>query len=302
VRNPIAVASRFRVAAEARRQAEALGLVGKSFGDFGRRLGGRLILRRPRLGCRYLLTPVNHIRYFEFDAAYACLRDSVGTCLDVSSPRLFGLYVAARHPDATITFVNPDARDVDETRAAIGALKLRNCRAKVAAVDDIRNSDELFDCVWSISVIEHIAGEYDDRQAIRWLFRSVRPGGRLFITVPVDRTHWDEYRDKDPYGTQKGNLVGGYFFQRFYNRASLESRLVETVGCEPLIQWFGEKTPGRFKKYMDRWQAEGSCVTDQDPLEIAAQYRHFPSWEEMPGIGVAALLFEKPHAPATLSR
>jgi len=294
LRHPIDLASRLKRSLTARHRALRVGLVGKEFGDFGRQLGWRLLLSRPGLGGSYLLTPVNHLRYFEFDSAYSCLRDSIGHCLDVASPRLFGLYVAAKNPAARVTFTNPDAADLRDTRAAIRALSLRNCNANVAAVDHLRGTDSVFDCVWSISVIEHVAGAYDDRDAMRWMFQALKPGGRLFVTVPVDRTHWEESRDHDPYGTQP-SASGRYFFQRFYDHGSLASRLIDAVGREPVrTDWFGEVVAGRFEAYTKRWLRDGARATEEDPMEIALHYQSFRSWDEMPGVGVVGLLFERP--------
>jgi hypothetical protein len=61
-----------------------------------------------------------------------------------------------------------------------------------------------------------------------------------------------------------------------------------------MIRWFGEKTPGRFHAYIARWLQEGIAATVDGPREIADHYQVFDSWDAMPGVGVAGLLFQKP--------
>jgi SAM-dependent methyltransferase len=268
---------------------------GLEFASFGRRMGWRLIGRMPRLGARYLLTPVDIVRYFEFGFAADCLPASPGGCLDVSSPRLFSFYVAATRPSAHITVLNPDADDLAETRSAAKELDLITLETRPGGTDALKTCSGAYDTAWSLSVVEHIAGAYDDREAVRWMFDALKPGGLLILTVPVDRRFWIEYRDIDHYGTQAPLENGKYFFQRFYDAQALHSRLIESIGHDPVTtRWFGEKTPGRFHAYVARWLQEGIAATVDGPREIADHYQLFDSWEAMPGVGVAGLLFQKP--------
>jgi hypothetical protein len=126
------------------------------------------------------------------------------------------------------------------------------------------------------------------------MYGALAPGGRLVVTVPVDREARDEHRADDPY-----HLTGGAgapaFFQRVYDGAAIRERLVAAVGREPVtVRWFGETAPGRYRDYERRWLAEGlSCAVD-DAREILDHYREYRSWEEMPGMGVCGLAFERP--------
>ncbi len=130
---------------------------------------------------------------------------------------------------------------------------------------------------------------------VRWMFDALKPGGHLILTVPVDRRYWIEYREIDHYGTQAPMQDGNYFFQRFYDERALCGRLIESIGHAPVLtRWFGEKTPGRFHAYIAQWMREGIAATVDSPREIADHYQHFDSWQAMPGVGVAGLLFEKP--------
>jgi SAM-dependent methyltransferase len=265
------------------------------FDLFGRQMGRRLLKRGSRAGLGYLLTPVSITRYFEFPFALSCLPERPGRCLDVSSPRLFSLYAAEKNPEASVFIVNPDPEDLSRSAAIASKLGLNNISAQRCGVEALSAQEETYDCVWSISVIEHISGEYDDRDAVKLMYDSLNDGGRLILTVPVGREFRDEYRERDYYGTQSGRSTRGkYFFCRRYDKIALWERLLSPIGEEPsVLRWFGETSPGRFDEYEKRWMDEGWNCTIEDPREIADHYREFSMWEEMPGIGVCGLMIEK---------
>ena len=284
-------ANRYRRATAALQRARRHGLEGLQFDLFGRRLGWKLLLRGVKSGWAYVLNPVSVPRDFEFEFTWAQLPTFGGSFLDVSSPRLFSLFVAKRRPDASISSVNPDPVDTAQTQRMVNALRLGAISVRGCDIRELAERDERYDCIWSISVIEHVAGEYDDRQAVD--VGMLRPGGRLILTVPVDRTQWDEYRDRDYYGLQQPWIGGSYFFQRFYDLRAIEERLLAPGRPAKLLTWCGERERGRFADYVGRWLRDGIDCTLADPEEMARHYRHFPSWEAMPGFGVCGLVIEK---------
>jgi hypothetical protein len=244
-------------------------------------------------GIEYLLTPVNIVRYFEFPFALSCLPTQPGRWLDVSSPRLFSLFVATGLPEASIRAINPDVRDAARTARIAARLRITNVEVDPLGVSALHTTKNRFNCIWSLSVVEHIAGDLDDRVAVRLMFEALEYGGRLILTVPVDRQPREEYRDHDPYGTQP-RVRSGYFFQRVYDEASIWERLISATASEPTImRWFGETSPGRLAEYERRWLREGHRLSVHDPREIADNYREFRSWENMPGMGVCGLMIEK---------
>lgn len=192
--------------------------------------------------------------------------------------------------------INPDRCDLAGTAALVQTLGLPGITTECEAVDRVATSIDRYDAIFSISVLEHIAGDYDDRQAIGWMYNALRPGGRLVITVPVDREFRDEYRNEDVY--RLGRTVAspqGTFFQRWYDATAIQDRLVAPIGRQPASQnWFGELVPGRFAAYEQRWLRNGPSTTVADPLEFAKHYAEFPRWEAMPGAGVCGLVFVKP--------
>lgn len=283
--------------ARARREGRRRGIPGLEFDRFGRWLGLRLILSgRLGLGAPYLLNPVSIVRYFEFPFVAAAIPEGARKCADVSSPRLFSLFWSATHPGIGIDMLNPDPRDLEETGriAALAGIPLRFVQAELRHLRDLPGA---YDAVWAISVLEHVHGDYDDREAIAWLYSALRPGGVLVITVMTDRKPWDEYRDHDPYRLEEGRAGAQVFFQRWYDLASIHERLLHPLsGAKASLAFFGERRPGVFKAYEADWMRRGLRRSVEDPREIAANYREYPSWEAMPGAGVCGIRIVRPPA------
>jgi SAM-dependent methyltransferase len=281
--------------AAALRHGRKARIPGLEFDAFGRRLGLRLISsRRWGLGASYLLNPVSIVRYFEFPFVARSLPAGARICADISSPRLFSLYWSATHPQAAIQMINPDEHDLEETRqvAAVAGIPLELVNVDLRV---FRDRPEAYDAIWSISVLEHVHGEYDDRKAIAWLYSALRPGGVLAVTTTIDRTFWDEYRDSDPYGLEK-NASGPVFFQRWYDLAALQARLIEPLpGATASLAFFGERRPGGFKAYEAEWMKGGMRRSVEDPRDIADDFSEYPTWDAMPGAGVCGVRIVKPH-------
>jgi len=269
-------------------------LVGIDFAQFGRKIGRQLLKRGVLSGASYLLVPVSSVRYFEFSFAQSCLPSSFQEGLDISSPRLFSLYVAQMKTKTSISICNPDSADIALTGKIASKLKINNISTHNWAVNSIANQGKSYDCIWSISVIEHISGQYDDADAIKFMYDSLNESGRLILTIPVDRQFWEEYRDENYYGMHSTQESGKHFFQRFYDKDAIEQRLLSHIKKEPtVVRWFGETSPGKFMEYITRWMHQGFECTVEDPREIANHYQEFPSWETMPGVGVCGILIEK---------
>ncbi len=276
-------------------RAQRLGLEGAAFGWFGFGLGLRVIPVAPRAGIELVLNPVSMVRYLEFPFVYRNLR--AGEILDVSSPRLLSLYVASKHPDARITVLNPDSRDLDRTRKVAKRERVGDqLRLELAGVDAVFGERNRYDTIYAVSVVEHIAGAYDEREAVSQLWPALKPGGRLILTVPTDRTFRTEYRDRDLYGTAEPDAEGKFFFARFYDEDAIQERLIDSVGVQPaVLEWYGETVPGQFNEWEQRVMQRGSLARFvHDPMLAAQDWRRYSDWSAMPGIGICGLVFEKP--------
>lgn len=267
---------------------------GIRFAKLARRVGLRGVLTGDLSSIQYLISPVSSVRYWEFPFVLDCLPEVPGEWLDVSSPRMFGLELASSNPEVRLMMLNPDRVDIAETARIVRAMNLPNVVSIEAGVDYLSSVRTKFDAIWAISVVEHISGDVNDMDAMSLMYQSLCPGGRLIVTVPVDRIHWDEYRESQYYGTQQGD-EGMFFFQRYYDRQSIDSRLIEPLGIRPArIRWFGEKQAGWFKEYEHRWIEVGHKATVHDPMAFYDNFSEFPNWEAMPGMGVCGMMFERP--------
>lgn len=225
------------------RFARKKGLIGADYFFIGRSAAVRSLFKMGPSAFGMYITPVNSVRYFEFAFANECLPPSFTKCLDVSSPRLFSLALAQRYPGAQISMMNPDSRDAKTTNKYTAALGLKNITISNTPVDVLADSGVVYDCVWSLSVIEHIDGPYDDRDAVKWMFNSLGCGGRLILTFPIDRVSRVEYQSHDYYGTQPAQN-GRIFFQRVYDCDAIKDRIIRSLGREPTkVSWYGEKSP-----------------------------------------------------------
>ncbi len=280
---------------KALRYAAKKGIPGLQFGQYGQQLGLRLLRKRLPGARGYLLTPVSITRYFEFDFVLDNLPAHFNNALDISSPRLFSCYVAEKGLAKSVTIMNPDINDAQITEKIAAGLHMKNVSVTCTDVKGLAANSQTYDCIWSISVIEHISGVYDDTSAIKTMYNALNEGGRLILTFPVDRHFWEEYREgQDPYGTQEKQGDNRYFFQRFYDPESIYQRLLNPIGVESInMRWFGETTAGHFHDYIQKWLQEGVIVTTEDPREIADYYQEFDTWEEMPGAGVCGISIQK---------
>jgi len=106
-------------------------------------------------------------------------------------------------------------------------------------LQDVDFSDEQFDVITCVSVIEHFAG-VTDSAAMTTVARLLRPGGVLILTTPVNDPFFMEFFVEKPV---YGDLYNGspVFYQRHYDVASIERRLLQPSGLsERLRVYFGD--------------------------------------------------------------
>ncbi len=266
---------------------------GLEFGEFGRALGKKLLLKSPRLGLEYMTAPVNSVRYFEFPFVQSHVVAGPCQCLDISSPRLFSLYYADKNPDATVHIINPDIQDIQATKNIVNLLGYRNITTGNIDLKTVEASLK-YDCIWSISVIEHISGDYDDSDAIQMMYALLIKGGKLILTFPVAKQFRDEYRANNAYGLPVDQRGEKYFFQRYYDYPSILSRLLKPIDASKFsMRWFGENHPGYFDYYESEWHKKGLQHLVNDPVAMPTNFSEFESWDAMPGVGVCGLMIEK---------
>jgi ubiquinone/menaquinone biosynthesis C-methylase UbiE len=93
----------------------------------------------------------------------------------------FACWLAGSAPRASLTAADFSPAAVAKAREHAASTRLSNIEWCVADIQSMPWADSSFDAVISCETIEHVP---DPRRAVRELSRVLRPGGRLFLTVP----------------------------------------------------------------------------------------------------------------------
>lgn len=258
--------------------------------------GARLLVRGRaaiRTCAGYLLFPMDSTRYFEFEEVWKSARASPFTrYLDVSSPRFAPLLLLQATPGATAEFINPDAGDLDETRALAHAMGLQS-RAGFFndVVERAPYARASFDLITCISVLEHIP---EDQAAVRTMWSLLKPGGKLILTLPCMSAAMEQYISHNPYGVLDPGDNGYTFWQRYYDGERLQSRVFSVTGLPARVAIYGEKSRGLFFRNATLKRLLGSRYPFwREPYMMATEYRSFSSTDELAGEGVVVLEFVK---------
>ena len=249
--------------------------------------GTKLVAQAGRLA----LYPMDSTRYFEFDWVWSRLNRlrHVRTYLDVSSPRFLPLSYVRRSAVKHAVFVNPDRADLATTELWAAALSVSNrCRFSAATVESAPLEGERFDAITSISVFEHIA---EERPALERVRRLLVPGGTLLLTLPCAANAYDQFRDYDEYNLADPDSEGRYFFQRFYDAASLRDRVFTTLGEPRQMTVYGEREPGYFGRNAQQKMRGLPYPFWREGYMMGRHFQIYPSIDALPGEGVVALEF-----------
>lgn len=183
-----------------------------------------------RLGLGYLLrngfmreavvrvvVPLDPSRYLEFPETLRQLDAHQGDrVLDVASPKLLAVSLARSGVD--VTSVDSLPTEVDTWRRLAG--QERRLRLMVADGRDLPFAGATFDRAYSVSVLEHIPDDGDER-ALRELARVVKPGGTIVLTLPFAERYREDWRERAVY-SEDGERDGRHFFGRWYDRPRIE--------------------------------------------------------------------------------
>jgi hypothetical protein len=240
---------------------------------------------------RLALYPMDSTRYFEFDWVWSRLQRlrGVRNYLDISSPRLLPLSYVRRSNVERAWLVNPDTSDLETTRQWADALSLSSrCSFSDAPIESSQLDDRRFEAITSISVFEHIVNEGPALAKVRSL---LAPGGKLLLTLPCTAAGYDQFRDYDEYHLAKPDAEGRYFFQRFYDAASLRDRVFSILGEPRQMTVYGESEPGYFGRNAQQKMRGLPYPFWREGYMMGRHFRTYPSIDALPGEGVVALEF-----------
>jgi SAM-dependent methyltransferase len=172
----------------------------------------------------FLLNPVDATRYLEFSYLLKLLKNcrlEPARILDVSSPMILANILSAGACDVWKTDI--DSREGKYFRSN-GPVRFHQEDATCLTF-----SDDTFDLVYSISVIEHIYEHYE--LAISEMVRVTRPGGLTYLTFPVADKTVEEWVDFSIYSDQAVRDGKTFFQYRFGSDllADVIERLPDTV-------------------------------------------------------------------------
>lgn len=279
-----------------RSKARKRGLKAVQFDKFGRKLGWSILKNGDvNIGINYIVNPVNIVRYFEFDFCYNSQDWSkTKKVLDVSSPRLFSFYVINKYPEIEYNYINPDVKDTDETKKCLVSLNNpKNFQIDNVDATKLHYSNEQFNTVISISVIEHIPND-GDIKAIREMWRVIKKGGSFILTIPFARNFFEEYFDFDEYGLYLPTKAGKYFASRYYNEKAINERIYKTIGKRPdKIAIFGEIDKDTFFNYRSKQWKHGLKESIKDPYFVVTDYKSYSNLKDVVGLAVVGLFFKK---------
>jgi SAM-dependent methyltransferase len=174
-----------------------------------------------RHGVKLLVNSVGYWRFYPNAVVLSQVRElKPRRILDVSSPKLMSLILAADHDILALDLDDPQLETRWARTAQLLGRKRFTHRFQNACAMDL--PDESFEFVYSLSVIEHIPGE-GDTQAMHEIARVLTPGGRAVIEVPLRLEHVDRCYSYDSKGFP---LPEPRFYERHYSPATLSRLLV----------------------------------------------------------------------------
>lgn len=251
-----------------------------------------LRLGQARQAFALIVNPMDSFRYFELDFVRRCIPGPVpGRYLDVSSPRLVFLMLLDREKSLVADVINPIEGDLADSLALARGLGLDGrCRPLRAMIEEAPYEEGSFDLITSISVIEHIP---DDQAAVAAMWRLLRPGGRLVVTVPCAREACEEYTNLDEYGLFESTDDGLVYWQRYYDE-DLLAKTFGVMGPPVRTAVYGEAEAGNYDRIVVRKRTDPSYPYWWEPVMMGRAYRRYERIADLKGMGVIGMEFVKP--------
>ena len=225
---------------------------------YGMKLGLKLLFRgKIKQSLRYLIIPVNYWRTKEFQIVWNEIdAQSSDRILDIGSPKLLSLFLA-ENIGAEVFSTDIEDYFVRDYSFIRQMMNISSGKFHVQVEDGRKLSftDNYFNKIYSISVIEHIPGN-GDAECVKEIGRVLSKGGTCAITVPFSPVSKDEFKEGDFYWAKSSTSSndGKVFFQRRYSEEDLHNRLIKPSGLKlKKLQYVGENVMANSKNELDEY-------------------------------------------------
>ncbi len=189
-----------------------------------------------REGIKRLVIPMDMPRFFELSNTLQELCISGGERIfDLSSAKLLAAFISEKIGGEVVA-VDMWAKEILRWKSLLSIAHSGKSFWKRRLLLGIMDGkalpfpDSTFDKIYSVSVVEHIPGDGDEK-AVKELARILKPGGILVLTVPFSNSHREFYIDKNVYG-EKRKDEGKVFFARYYDEDSLKRRVIDASNLQ----------------------------------------------------------------------
>ena len=189
--------------------------------------------------------------------------------------------------------INPDESDLHKTQHLSRQLALFDRISWHShIIGDYTHAGSPPDLITTISVIEHIPND-GDIDAVAKLWTMLGDDGVLILSVPVARTGYLEFIDFNEYELLDSDANGFCFGQRYYSWDDLRQRIFPITGNPTSWELIGEKEAFWFERDRARKNGDPYFPLSGEPFRFAMQFRRFDNLEQLPGMGVIAMVFKK---------
>ncbi len=236
--------------------------------------------------------------YFEFDFAWRSLAAGTNAhdYLDVLSPWLLPLLLIQRRQVSTATVVNDVRSTLRVLQRLLDAASIGpRCNIADYPLAEGCLHPESFDVITSMSGPARVK---DDSALTVQLWKLLRPGGRLIISLPCAAAV--PYRMPALTRLEDGATSCTFDVPRYYDSRLIEEHVFSVVGEPDAAVVYGEIRSSKGPTTSNA-SIELSSPPPQEPVNMACGWRCFPRLEDLPGNGVIAMMFTKPSTsqPAT---
>lgn len=205
-------------------------------------------------------------------------RETLGNYLDVSSPWLFPFTLLANFRASSAMLLTAAAAQL---RSLLSASNMSlpgglHCEAQVSL------ADESYDTITSLCGPDGDV-EHNTRDA-RNLWRVLKPGGTLLLSVPCIRNGADQFADRDT----------------IYDVQMLERQLFDVLGQPKRYAIYGAQTPGIGDESAVGYDSRGAAGWGDSSI-VGRDWRCYASLQDLPGRGVIVMKFLRPERESATS-